>query len=144
MSDQSRDFWCDLTKCNARPLGWCIKEGKQLSPPESVANLIDDVQSHVEDVLKNAKPVPAQLLSGVSVIFYHAKLSALQPEFQATIVFKHLQDGFVPADRIKPGMKVEIQDSVNPYNLWIASVSMVLSPKCFCFPLSFKVLKRNN
>lgn len=42
-----------------------------------------------------------------------------------------MQDGFVPADRIKPGMKVEIQDSVNPYSLWIASVSVF----CCCFLL---------
>lgn len=68
VSDQSADFWCDLTKCNAQPLGWCAKEGRELTPPESVANLIEDTQSHVEEVLKNAKPVPAQLLSGVSVM----------------------------------------------------------------------------
>lgn len=95
VEDQSADFWCDLTTCNARPLGWCAKEGKALTPPQSIAKLIGDPQAHIEKVLENAKPVPDHLLSG---------------------------DGFVKADRIKPGMKVEVQDPSNPYSLWIASI----------------------
>jgi hypothetical protein len=34
-----------------------------------------------------------------------------------------LQDGFTPADRIKQGMKVEVQDKMDPHRLWVATVS---------------------
>ncbi|KAK3933288.1 Scm-like with four MBT domains protein 1 [Frankliniella fusca] len=95
IDDQSADFWCDLTSSNARPLGWCAKEGKSLVPPDSILKLINDPQSHIENVMKTAKSVPPHLLSG---------------------------DGFVPADRIKAGMKVEVQDTRNPYSLWIATI----------------------
>lgn len=95
VDDQSADFWCDLSSSNARPLGWCAQEGKSLIPPDSVLKLIGDPQPHIENVMKTAKPVPSHLLSG---------------------------DGFVPADRIKAGMKVEVQDSCSPYSLWIATI----------------------
>jgi hypothetical protein len=32
------------------------------------------------------------------------------------------QDGFTPADRIKQGMKVEVQDKMDPHRLWVATV----------------------
>ncbi|XP_034237039.1 scm-like with four MBT domains protein 1 isoform X1 [Thrips palmi] len=95
VEDQTADFWCDLTNSNAQPIGWCDQEGKVLTPPESIAKLIGDVQSHIEEVKKTAKPVPPHLLSG---------------------------EGFVPTERIKAGMKVEVQDVVNPYSLWIATI----------------------
>lgn len=66
VDDQSADFWCDLTTSNARPLGWCAKEGIKLTPPDSVAKLLEDQQTHVENVIKNSTPVPPHLLSGVS------------------------------------------------------------------------------
>lgn len=66
VDDQSADFWCDLTNSNAHAIGWCAQEGKVLTPPESIAKLIGDPLSHIEEVTKTAKPVPPHLLSGVS------------------------------------------------------------------------------
>jgi hypothetical protein len=40
--------------------------------------------------------------------------------------FLLLQDGFTPVDRIKQGMKVEVQDKMDPHQLWVATVSFSL------------------
>ena len=56
---------------NARPLGWCKKEGKELVPPEGVPPE-NVTQEKIEEALKNAKAVPAQLLSGVSPRYLRA------------------------------------------------------------------------
>lgn len=34
-----------------------------------------------------------------------------------------LQEGCTPVDRIKTGMRVEVQDLADPYRMWVAMVS---------------------
>ncbi|XP_034837388.1 scm-like with four MBT domains protein 1 [Maniola hyperantus] len=90
------DFWCDISKTKVHPLGWCGKYDELIEPP-------DDINSRcgnsIIDLMKQA------LLVGQSV-----SIEALNHK------------GLSPIDRIKGGMKVEIQNIIDPYRYWIATV----------------------
>lgn len=93
--DRTKDFWCDLTKVQVYPLGWCRDHHLHLKPPSELVPKLLDCEAFVIQALQNAESVPPELLSG---------------------------DGFTPADRIKQGMKVEVQDKMDPHQLWVATI----------------------
>lgn len=91
--DRSKEFWCDLTKITVHPVGWCEANGKTLVPPDHLKDVIN--VSELKLLLEDSKTVPAELLSG---------------------------EGCTPVDRIKQGVKVEVQCTKDPYRLWIATI----------------------
>ncbi|XP_069700276.1 scm-like with four MBT domains protein 2 [Periplaneta americana] len=93
--DRTQDFWCDLTKVQVYPLGWCRDHHLRLQPPSELLPKLLDYEAFVLRALQNAESVPPELLSG---------------------------DGFTPVDRIKQGMKVEVQDKMDPHQLWVATI----------------------
>ncbi|XP_054258625.1 scm-like with four MBT domains protein 1 isoform X2 [Macrosteles quadrilineatus] len=92
-TDRRKDFWCDMTKVVAHPLGWCEANRHTLEPPDCLTDHINVLE--VKQKLKDAVSVPPELLSG---------------------------DGCTPVDRIKSGMKVEVQDPADPYRMWVATI----------------------
>ncbi|XP_072939038.1 scm-like with four MBT domains protein 2 isoform X2 [Epargyreus clarus] len=90
------DFWCDISTTKVHPLGWCGKYDEQVEPPDDINEKCGDT---IIDIMKNA------LLVGQSV-----SMEALNNK------------GMSPIDRIKVGMKVEIQNLMDPYRYWIATV----------------------
>ncbi|XP_039275928.1 scm-like with four MBT domains protein 2 [Nilaparvata lugens] len=93
VGDRSRDFWCDMTKVQLRPLGWAEIHGRPLKPPAHLKLAI--TQRDLDSILKCANTFSIELINS---------------------------DGFTPVDRIKGGMKVEVQDEVHPYHVWVATV----------------------
>lgn len=91
--DRSKDFWCDMTKVQLRPLGWAESNGKILVPPAHLNETIS--HKDLKIMLRSARTFSAELMNS---------------------------DGFTPVDRIKEGMKVEVQDELHPYHVWIATV----------------------
>ncbi|CAH2050895.1 unnamed protein product, partial [Iphiclides podalirius] len=90
------DFWCDISTTKVHPLGWCGKYDELVEPPDDVNERCGD---GIIDIMKKA------LLVGQSV-----SIEALNNK------------GMSPIDRIKVGMKVEIQNVLDPYRYWIATV----------------------
>ncbi|KAJ9576505.1 hypothetical protein L9F63_025600 [Diploptera punctata] len=93
--DRTKDFWCDLTKVQVYPLGRCKEQNMSIQPPDELVPKLLDCKAFVAQAMQTAESVPSQLLSG---------------------------DGFTPVDRIKQGMKVEVQDKMNPHHLWISTI----------------------
>lgn len=94
----TEDFWCDISTTKVHPLGWCGKYDEQIEPPDEINEEYGD---RIIDVMRSA------LLNGASV-----SIEALNNK------------GESPIDRIMPGMKVEVQNIIDPYRYWIASVSL--------------------
>ncbi|XP_068626309.1 scm-like with four MBT domains protein 1 [Battus philenor] len=90
------DFWCDISNTKVHPLGWCGKYDELVEPPDEINEKCGDT---IIDIMKKA------LLVGQSVC-----IEALNNK------------GMSPIDRIKVGMKVEIQNIIDPYRYWIATV----------------------
>ncbi|XP_013177007.1 PREDICTED: scm-like with four MBT domains protein 2 isoform X1 [Papilio xuthus] len=90
------DFWCDISNTKVHPLGWCGKYDELVEPPDEINEKCGDT---IIDIMKKA------LLVGQSV-----SIEALNNK------------GMSPIDRIKVGMKVEIQNVNDPYRYWIATV----------------------
>ncbi|OWR43838.1 scm with four MBT domains protein 2 [Danaus plexippus plexippus] len=90
------DFWCDISSTKVHPLGWCGKYDELVEPPDEINERCGET---IIDIMKKA------LLVGQSV-----SLEALNNK------------GMSPIDRIKVGMKVEIQNIIDPYRYWIATV----------------------
>lgn len=95
------DFWCDISTTKVHPLGWCGKYDELIEPPDDINSRYGD---SIIEIMKKA------LLDGQSVT-----IEALNNK------------GLSPIDRIKTGMKVEVQHIIDPYKYWIATVSF----KCF-------------
>ncbi|XP_045524342.1 scm-like with four MBT domains protein 1 [Pieris brassicae] len=90
------DFWCDISNTKVHPLGWCGKYDELIEPPDEINDRCGD---SIIEIMKKA------LVVGQSV-----SMEALNNK------------GLSPIDRIKIGMKVEIQNSLDPYKYWIATV----------------------
>ncbi|CAG9796316.1 unnamed protein product [Diatraea saccharalis] len=90
------DFWCDISNTKVHPLGWCGKYDELIEPPDEINAQYGD---SIIDIMKKA------LLDGQSV-----SIEALNNK------------GLSPIDRIKAGMKVEVQNTLDPYKYWIATV----------------------
>ncbi|KAK0182551.1 hypothetical protein PV327_000679 [Microctonus hyperodae] len=93
--DRSLEFWFNLTKEAAHELGWCKKNNKKLMPPESVLNKSGDCMEKLPEFLTTAKSVAQEMLSGEELSM---------------------------SDRIKQGMKIELNDAFHPYKLWVATI----------------------
>ncbi|XP_059045457.1 scm-like with four MBT domains protein 2 [Achroia grisella] len=91
------DFWCDISDTKVHPLGWCGKYDELIEPPDDINEKYGDT---IIDIMKKV------LMGGQSVC-----IEALNNK------------GLSPIDRIIPGMKVEVQNILDPYRYWIASVS---------------------
>ncbi|KAM3958612.1 scm-like with four MBT domains protein 2 [Aphomia sociella] len=91
------DFWCDVSNTKVHPLGWCGKYDELIEPPDDINEKYGDT---IIDIMKKV------LMGGQSV-----SIEALNNK------------GLSPIDRIKPGMKVEVQNIIDPYRYWIATVS---------------------
>jgi hypothetical protein len=68
--DRTKDFWCDLTKVQVYPLGWCLDHHLLLKPPSELVSKLTDCEAFVIQVLQTADSVPPELLSGVSITIY--------------------------------------------------------------------------
>ncbi|KAJ8735885.1 hypothetical protein PYW07_007505 [Mythimna separata] len=90
------DFWCDISTTKVHPLGWCGKYDELIEPPDEINEKYGDT---IIEIMKKA------LLDGQSV-----SIEALNNK------------GLSPIDRIKVGMKVEVQNVIDPYRYWIATV----------------------
>jgi hypothetical protein len=66
--DRTKDFWCDLTKVQVYPLGWCQEHHLCLQPPSDLLPKLLDYEAFAIQALQNAESVPPELLSGVSII----------------------------------------------------------------------------
>ncbi|XP_063375429.1 scm-like with four MBT domains protein 2 [Cydia amplana] len=91
------DFWCDISKTKVHPLGWCGNNDELIEPPDEINEKYGDT---IIDIMKNA------LLDGQSVC-----IEALNNK------------GLSAIDRIKTGMKVEVQNIIDPYRYWSGTVS---------------------
>ncbi|XP_063242684.1 scm-like with four MBT domains protein 1 isoform X2 [Bacillus rossius redtenbacheri] len=93
--DKGQDFWCDVSKVPVHPLGWCHQNGLTLTPPDPLVAGLADPRGTLEEAVKRAQSVPQHVISG---------------------------NGITPVERIKQGMKLEVQDKKDPYKLWMATV----------------------
>lgn len=93
--DRSSDFWCDIATSEVHPVGWCSQNGKTLSPPPALSNKYTNWSEFLAKCLAGATLVPAYLLAA---------------------------NGTTPVDLIKQGMKLEVQEKLNPTCVWIATV----------------------
>ncbi|KAG7310346.1 hypothetical protein JYU34_003119 [Plutella xylostella] len=91
------DFWCDISSTKVHPLGWCGKYDEQVEPPDEINEMYGD---RIIDIMKEA------LQDGSSV-----SIEALNNK------------GLSPIDRVRAGMKVEVQNVIDPYRYWIATVT---------------------
>ncbi|XP_071454478.1 LOW QUALITY PROTEIN: scm-like with four MBT domains protein 1 [Hetaerina americana] len=100
--DRTKDFWYDLTKVRAHPVGWVSSQPPgdpaKLLPPEDLVDKFQDLSSSLF--------APGGALAGVTTVPPHLLAG----------------DGFTPVDRIKEGMKLEIQDLTNAFHYWFATI----------------------
>ncbi|XP_022104927.1 scm-like with four MBT domains protein 1 [Acanthaster planci] len=98
-NDRSRDFWVDMATGELHPIGWCARNGRSLRPPDELLNKGSrNWEEFLVTYLTGAKSIPEYVL-------YIRKVSSP-----------------TPVDRIKKGMRVEVQDELNPRHAWIAVI----------------------
>lgn len=95
--DRSKDFWYDVNNNEVHPPGWCSKNNKKLFPPACVKEKCPNWENIIESETNQDENVPENLL-------------------------ELLQNGITPVEQIKQGMKVEIQEELDPNNVWIATI----------------------
>ncbi|XP_077295984.1 scm-like with four MBT domains protein 2 [Arctopsyche grandis] len=91
----SEDFWCDLTKDTVHHFGWCGESKLTPTPPKKISTHIDELIPLLRSDIYDHVTVPEESL---------------------------LDKGLSALDKIKCGMKVEIQNERYPYKYWIATV----------------------
>ncbi|PVD24335.1 hypothetical protein C0Q70_14815 [Pomacea canaliculata] len=94
--DGSADFWSDLSACEIHPIGWCTENGQVLQPPEALKEKHEDWPAVLRESLKSARTVPSYLLD--------------------------ITTGTTPVDQLKQGMRLELQDSHKPSQVWLARI----------------------
>ncbi|XP_014238880.1 scm-like with four MBT domains protein 2 [Trichogramma pretiosum] len=112
--ERALEVWLDLTKENAHELGWATKNNKKLKPPEIVLQRTPDCLEKLDQFMQTAISVPYDMLFGD----------------QLSIV-----------DKLKPGMKIEISDHLDPYRLWRAIIKENVGGR---LSLSYVTPKENN
>lgn len=105
LQNSAPQFWCDPDKVRVHAPGWGAANGLQLLPPPELLSAAGEdadvgalqaaAAEEVQQAAEAVTPVTEELLAG---------------------------DGFIPVDRIKQGMKVEVQDRISPYLLWVATI----------------------
>lgn len=91
------DFWCDISSTKIHPLGWCGKHDELIEPPDEVNERYGDKLIEImQKAVRDRDSVTIEALNN---------------------------KGLSPIDRIKVGMKVEVQNILDPYRYWIATVS---------------------
>lgn len=94
----TEDFWCDLTKDTVHHFGWCGESKLTPTPPKKISTHIDELIPLLRSDIYDHVTVPEESL---------------------------LDKGLSALDKIKSGMKVEVQNLKYPYIYWIATVSDV-------------------
>ncbi|XP_036366059.1 scm-like with four MBT domains protein 1 isoform X1 [Octopus sinensis] len=94
--DGSADFWHDLTASEIHSIGWCAQNNKTLMPPDELKNKIGNWRDFLTTSLVGAATAPSYLLDKTT--------------------------GTTPVDQIKQGMRLELQDHINPNHVWIVKV----------------------
>ncbi len=93
-----KELWHDLSKKRLYPLGWCQMNKVELEPPDS---------------LKTERPDWRELA-----------LSYLEDVNYETISMHHIDgDGVTPVERIRIGMRLEVQSETHPHRFWPAEVT---------------------
>lgn len=93
----SVDFWCDIAKVVVHPLGWCRHFEGMIEPPDEIADLHgDNIVNLMKDMVTDGTTVPIESLNNF---------------------------GSPAIERIKFGMKLEVQNDRDPYKFWMATVS---------------------
>uniref|UniRef100_T1J4G1 SAM domain-containing protein n=1 Tax=Strigamia maritima TaxID=126957 RepID=T1J4G1_STRMM len=93
--DRSSDFWCDIATNEVHAIGWCSENGKELIPPSAIKHKFSDWSQFLNTALAGSITIPIHLLEA---------------------------NGTNPIDLITQGMKIEVQEKLNPLNVWIATV----------------------
>lgn len=94
--DTSADFWCDLSSSEIHSIGWCAQNGQNLQPPEAIKFKFNDWREFLMTVLTGARTAPSYLLDKTT--------------------------GTTPIDQLKPGMRLELQDYLNPLEVWLVKI----------------------
>lgn len=94
--DGSGDFWCDLFTSEVHPIGWCAQNGKNLQPPDDIKDRTSDWRQFLLESLTGARTAPSYLLDKES--------------------------GSYPVDQLKCGMMLELQDALNPLQVWLVQI----------------------
>ncbi|KAG8186556.1 hypothetical protein JTE90_020859 [Oedothorax gibbosus] len=96
-NDSSGDSWLNVKENEFHEIGWCSSNKKKLIPPKKVLEKHPDLDSLISKELRNA-----QIIS--------------------TCLYNDLKSGVLPIDKIKCGMKLEIEESYTSQRIWIATV----------------------
>ncbi|XP_059484924.1 scm-like with four MBT domains protein 2 [Neocloeon triangulifer] len=98
------EFWVDITKVDVRPLGWC-KQQKEADPESKV--FLDP---------------PSTMKESYPDEDWHL-LNSTATTGKQTVASECLSsEGHTPIERLRKGMRVEVQDEHNPYFHWIATI----------------------
>ncbi|GBP51747.1 Scm-like with four MBT domains protein 2 [Eumeta japonica] len=90
------DFWCDITNIKGHSIGWCPKNDELIDPP---ADISKKYGNRIINIM-------------TETLSKHESVSDVSLD----------NKGLAPIDRIKQGMKVEVQDTIDPYRYWIATI----------------------
>jgi len=91
------DFWRDLTKGLLYPLGWAQQKGRTIRPPAIVSEAMPDWQEIVKAVAEDGNVL--------------------------TMDAHHVEgNGSTPAERLKPGQRLELRDEHDPLTFWPAEI----------------------
>lgn len=100
--DSSNDFLLSWNSDQVHSIGWCSKNQKSLLPPASIRHTQKHWRSFLLNALQGAKTIPQS-------VFY-------------------ADSGPWAVDRIKPGMRLEVQHTHMPTSAWVAKVGFHLAP----------------
>ncbi|KAL5013685.1 hypothetical protein ScPMuIL_007955 [Solemya velum] len=94
--NSSADFWCDILTSEIHTIGWCAQNGKTLQPPDAIAGMVGDCHAFLLKTLTGARTAPSYLLDKTT--------------------------GITPIDQLKQGMWLELQDALNPMEIWLVRI----------------------
>lgn len=67
--DRSLEFWFNLTKEAGHEIGWSVKNGIKLEPPDSILERSPDCVDKLHEFLTTARALPSEMLTGVRCTF---------------------------------------------------------------------------
>lgn len=91
------DFWIDINNKPIHPIGWCGKYDELIEAPEEIKKQHgDNLITMLQDAITKGLSIPNDY---------------------------NMNNGLTAIDRVKPNMKLEIQNKNDPYKYWIATVN---------------------
>ncbi|XP_060607615.1 scm-like with four MBT domains protein 1 [Ruditapes philippinarum] len=94
--ESSGDFWCDLNTTDIHPIGWSAQNGKNLQPPDDIRDRVSDWRVFLLESLTGARTAPSY--------------------------FFEKGTGCSPVDQLNCGMRLELQDILNPLHVWLVQI----------------------